>query len=488
MASARRGVIGSGSALMALGLALAGAGCSRRAATPSPAPVPSGLKAPRLDSLARPGFVGASDEDVHLWKAVRRFYRRRGNQPVWFAAGEPRREAADLVAAVARAPLEGLDAAAYDLGQAALLAGPASSPAASGQEIDAAQTHEAELRFTYVFMKYATHLLVGRVDPHELDPKWVGWTRRIDLPDLLEEALGRAGVAATLERLIPRHPQYTLLKKALERYRGARPANLPPLALQASARDRIRTIELNLERWRWLPEELGKRHILVNIPSFQLQAFEDGRIALEMRVAVGRKDHATPIFSDEMTYVVFSPYWNIPPRIAREEWIPEVLRDPAYLRDNGLEIIKDDRVVAPQDVDWSADLGELRLRQRPGGRNSLGLVKFAFPNRFNIYLHDTPFDSDFHKGSRDFSHGCVRVEKPVELVQWALAGQKEWTRKRIEAAMHAGRERRVTLARPVPVYLVYQTAWATQAGEVSFSEDLYGHDAAQIELLEGGPG
>jgi murein L,D-transpeptidase YcbB/YkuD len=182
-----------------------------------------------------------------------------------------------------------------------------------------------------------------------------------------------------------------------------------------------------------------------------------------------------------MTEVVFSPYWNIPPRIAREEWIPEVVRDPDYLRENGLEIVKGDRVLDPREVDWSDK--DLRLRQRPGATNLLGLVTFRFPNRYNVYIHDTPYDSAFHRAARDLSHGCVRIEQPEDLAHWVLKGQEGWTRGRVEAAMHGGVERRVKLEHPVPVYIVYQTAWVADDGSVRFSEDLYGHDSAQLALL-----
>jgi murein L,D-transpeptidase YcbB/YkuD len=201
-----------------------------------------------------------------------------------------------------------------------------------------------------------------------------------------------------------------------------------------------------------------------------------------MRVAAGTKEDPTPIFSERMTHVVFSPYWHVPPRIAREEWIPEAVHDPDYLRRNGLEVIKEGRVVDPRKVDWNDE--DLRLRQRPGAENILGLVKFVFPNRFHVYLHDTPFESDFHRAARDKSHGCVRMEEPVELARWVLRGQNQWNRKRIEEAMHAGTEEQVEIEKPVPVYLIYQTAWVAENGSVRFSDDPYDYDAAQLALLE----
>jgi len=254
-------------------------------------------------------------------------------------------------------------------------------------------------------------------------------------------------------------------------------------ALNVPVQERIRQIELNLERWRWLPEGFGDRYILVNVPTFTLSAVEGGKAVLVMRVVAGEKENPTPIFSDQMTTVVFSPYWNIPETIARKETIPAVLRDPDYLRKNDLELVRGSRVIDAGSVDWSDDDPDFRIRQRPGARNSLGQVKFMFPNKFDVYMHDTPADSLFERVQRDFSHGCVRVERPHALAQWVLKGQPEWTPARIEAAMKSGAEQHVAVEHKVPVFIVYQTVWVDDEGTVHFADDLYGHDARQIRLL-----
>jgi murein L,D-transpeptidase YcbB/YkuD len=250
-------------------------------------------------------------------------------------------------------------------------------------------------------------------------------------------------------------------------------------ALNVPVEQRIRQIDLNLERWRWLPADLGRQYVLVNIPSFQLATYEDGRAALTMKVVTGKPDSPTPVFSDEMTSVVFSPYWNVPPNIAEDEIIPAVRRDPGYLRRNDLELVRGPQVVGP------AALGRLgvEIRQRPGSRNALGLVKFVFPNPFNVYLHGTPADAPFTRTRRAFSHGCVRVQKPSELARWVLSGMRQWTPAAIEAAMRAGRERPLALPGPIPVYITYQTVQASRDGTVFFWPDVYGHDAAQMPLL-----
>lgn len=240
--------------------------------------------------------------------------------------------------------------------------------------------------------------------------------------------------------------------------------------------DRIREIELNMERWRWLPRTLGDPHILINIPEYRLEVWDHGQVPLTMKVVVGKQDTPTPIFNDSMTHIVFSPYWNVPPGIAANETLPEALKDPAFLARANMEVLdKSGNVADPSMIDLS-NPSEYRFRQRPGGANSLGLVKFMFPNQFNVYLHDTPADSLFARASRSFSHGCVRVEEPKRLAEFLLRDQPEWTPEKIDAAMHAGEERTVKLAHPVPVYLGYWTARVSADGLAQFRKDVYGID------------
>jgi murein L,D-transpeptidase YcbB/YkuD len=245
----------------------------------------------------------------------------------------------------------------------------------------------------------------------------------------------------------------------------------------------IAQLQLNLERWRWLPRELGPRHILVNVPEYRLEVWEDGRVPLTMRTVVGKQDTPTPIFNDEMTHVVFSPYWNVPPTIAEGETLPAVLRDPEFLERQNMEIVDaSGKTVEPGSLNLD-DPTKYRFRQRPGAGNALGLVKFMFPNQFNVYLHDTPSASLFDRATRSFSHGCVRLEEPIKLAQYVLRDQPEWTADRIEEAMHAAEERHVRLKQPIPVYLGYWTARVSADGIVQFRKDIYGIDERQAKLL-----
>jgi L,D-transpeptidase YcbB len=258
--------------------------------------------------------------------------------------------------------------------------------------------------------------------------------------------------------------------------------------------DRVRQLQLALERWRWLPAEFSSPPIVVNIPDFRLRAIdENNSVALEMRVVVGKSMRTqTPVFSRDMTYVVLRPYWNVPPSILRGEIVPAIRRDNTYLERKRYEVTSYDGDVVTSGVvseEVMSDLkaGKLAVRQRPGPNNALGLVKLIFPNEHNVYLHSTPAPELFSRTRRDFSHGCIRVEKPAELVAWVLRNNTGWTVDRVQASMLKGRDNvTVNLARAVPVFIVYATALAYENGDVHFYDDIYGHDAKLAQALAKG--
>jgi murein L,D-transpeptidase YcbB/YkuD len=258
--------------------------------------------------------------------------------------------------------------------------------------------------------------------------------------------------------------------------------------------ERVRQLQLTLERWRWLPDEFAAPPIIVNIPDFGLRALEENnRIAKTMRVVVGKAMRTeTPVFSRDMTYVVLRPYWNVPPSILRGEIVPAVERDRNYIAAKRYEVTTHDgRVVTDgevsDDVLSALKAGKLAVRQKPGPANALGLVKLMFPNEHNVYLHSTPAPALFAKSRRDFSHGCIRVERPADLAAWALRDNPDWTLERVEAAMESGPDNvTVKLVRPIPVFILYGTAVAYENGEVHFSDDIYGHDATLAAALAKG--
>ena len=253
---------------------------------------------------------------------------------------------------------------------------------------------------------------------------------------------------------------------------------------------RIRQLQLTLERWRWVPHEFARPPIVVNIPEFRLRAFNSSyRSELEMNVVVGRAYRTrTPVFANDMRYVIFRPYWNVPRSIQTGELIPKIKRDPSYLAKNDYEIVKSPDATGARDRIDDETLGLLRsgklaIRQRPGPKNALGLVKFLFPNEYNVYMHDTSATQLFSRSRRDFSHGCIRVQAPEDLAVWVLREKTEWTRERIREAMHGDTTIQVNLQNPIPVLIVYGTAVAPESGEIRFLPDIYGHDDSLDKLL-----
>jgi L,D-transpeptidase YcbB len=264
--------------------------------------------------------------------------------------------------------------------------------------------------------------------------------------------------------------------------------------LNVPLKDRVLQLQLTLERWRWLPAEFSAPPIIVNIPDFRLRVLdENNKVVMEMRVVVGKAMRTqTPVFTRDMTYVVLRPYWNVPPSILRSEIVPAIQRDRSYVARKNYEVTtQDGKVVTSGDIsdEVLAQLraGKLMVRQKPGPTNALGLVKLIFPNEHNVYLHSTPSQSLFSRSRRDFSHGCIRVEKPAELAALALRNNPGWTLERVQQGMQSGKDNvTVNLVKPVPVFIVYGTALAYENGEVHFTDDIYGHDAKLAAALAKG--
>ena len=254
--------------------------------------------------------------------------------------------------------------------------------------------------------------------------------------------------------------------------------------LNVPIKHRVRQLQLTLERWRWLPAEFSAPPIIVNIPDFRLRAVdENNNVVMDMRVVVGKAMRTqTPVFTREMTYVVLRPYWNVPPSILRGEIVPAIQRDRSYIARRNYEVTTQGGKVVTSgqisdEVLAQLSAGELAVRQKPGAANALGLLKLIFPNEHNVYLHSTPSSALFSRSRRDFSHGCIRVEKPAELAAWALRNNPGWTLERVQQGMQNGKDDvTVNLAKRVPVFIVYGTALAYENGEVHFSDDIYGHD------------
>lgn len=265
-------------------------------------------------------------------------------------------------------------------------------------------------------------------------------------------------------------------------------------ALNVPVSERIRQVELNMERWRWLPDDFGARYILVNIPSFKMNVIENGKPVFESKVVVGREERQTPSFSANMAYLVMSPKWYVPRSIAVKDKLPQLKRNPYALARQNIRIFNSaGQPIDPGAINWSAvGAGNFnyQLRQDSGPRNALGGIKFMFPNPYNVYLHDTPSRELFSRNQRTYSSGCIRISNPVELAEYLLKHDPRWTRDAIKAASTSGKQRVVSLPQQVPVYLLYWTAWVDENGLAHFRDDIYKRDKPLVRALyqEGGTG
>ncbi len=261
-------------------------------------------------------------------------------------------------------------------------------------------------------------------------------------------------------------------------------------AMNVPAADRLRQIEVNMERWRWLPEALGDRYIQVNIADFTLAVIENNGNVLNMKAIVGKDFQKTPVFSGLLTTLELNPYWNVPDKIASKEILPDIRAKRSYLAKNNIRVYRgwgsDAEEVDPASINWSKVSENdfpFRLRQDPGKKNPLGGVKFVFPNEHAVYIHGTPYNALFEKESRGFSHGCIRIENPVELADYLLRNTSDWNSESLLTAIESGKNRTLRLPDPTPVHILYFTAWVDEEGMVHFRNDIYGHDAELARAL-----
>jgi murein L,D-transpeptidase YcbB/YkuD len=241
--------------------------------------------------------------------------------------------------------------------------------------------------------------------------------------------------------------------------------------LNVPVEKRLQQLLINMERMRWMPSspEQGNM-VLVNIPEFVLHMFDGKNKVFDMVVVVGKEGHNTMMFTGNLNQVVFSPYWNVPPSIVKKEILPSMQKNPNYLASQNMEITGNDESLP-------------EIRQLPGPKNSLGRVKFLFPNSFNIYFHDTPSKSLFSREKRAYSHGCIRLSDPEKMANYLLRNQPEWTPEKISEAMNAGKEKFVKLKNSVPVFITYYTAWVDENGKLNFREDIYKHDKSLTQRM-----
>ena len=339
-------------------------------------------------------------------------------------------------------------------------------------EYDALRDALAKMRAVQKQGGWGTVPTVEKLEPGQSDPAVVPALRKRLLPG----ATGSAEYDPALAQAV----------RTFQDHHGLKPDGIVGgetlKDLNVSVDDRIDQIIINMERWRWIPKKFGDRYLLVNIPEYKFHLVDKGKEVFDMRVIVGKKLNSTPIFSDKMEYIVIAPYWNVPMSIVVKEIKGNMLRNPGFLASQNMEIVTRDKahtVIDAGSIDW-ANVSETNfkylIRQKPGPENSLGSIKFIFPNEDDIYLHDTPHDALFNQTQRGFSHGCVRVEYPTKLAEYLLRDQPEWTEEKIRETINGGEEKWVTLKEKLPVYIVYLTAWVDKDGNLNFRDDIYGHD------------
>ena len=468
--------------------------------------------------------------------AMTEFYSERDYQPVWIKDGRLTPAAHAVMTRIAGAAEDGLDPAAYPLPLATL-----GTAAPLGPDLAAA----AEMTLDRALLAYARQAYAGRVDPAMFGKLITIKPLLPDPVAILAGVSTASDPAAAVAAYNPPHEGYLQLKAALADARQSpaaeRPApiaegklmklgtsdprvpalrarlGLAPVAdqpelydnalaeavarfqaasglkadgaagantvafLNGVGKDKTAEIIANMERWRWLPRDLGAFHVAVNVPEFEARIVSDDKVVHETRVVTGKITNQTPIFSDEMESIVVNPSWNVPASITMKEMLPKVRRDPSYLSRNGYQVLANVggkmQPVSAGSVDWgNVSARNIQIRQQPGDDNALGAIKFLFPNEHSVYLHDTPSKSLFQRDSRAFSHGCVRVENPLEFADVLLAYEGGWTSQRLRK-MIGGRESWVKLPKKIPIHITYFTAFVDDAGKLETRPDIYGYNA-----------
>lgn len=447
---------------------------------PPPAPVVPGPAITTPDRFDRAGLAAAFET---VWRAqglpnavmqgVRAYYDAPDAGTLWVSGGELTARGRGVLALIDRSAEHGLDLDRY-----ARLRGLAETGSPDIREI--ATSVLAAL--------YARDARGGRINPQQVSRLITATPTLPETEAVLAGLKAATDVAAALEAYQPRHAGYRALKNKLAQLRASPEVTGMVAPQEESGRRRSRRepanpvadVIANMERWRWLPPDLGAEHVFVNIPAYALTLKRSGAPDLTTRVVVGKPQTQTPVFSDKMQFLVVNPYWNVPPSIALKEYLPLLQKNPYALQARGLEVISRGRVVDPATVDWSSAGRSVAIRQPPGERNALGHIKFMFPNQHAVYLHDTPSRSLFSRDARAYSHGCVRVENPFRLAEAVLGGSLSEGRLR---SMVGGAERTIPLDRHLPVHLAYFTTTVDAAGELRSYADIYGHNRRVRALL-----
>ena len=503
----------------------------------------SSLIKQRIIEWRSPSKINVRGERIYAAVLVESFYKGRTYLPAWSQNGlmvqvEP------LIRAVEDAYGDGLTPDYYHLSLIRSLVEKV------GQELapDPILLSDLDILLTDAFLALGCHLSAGCVNPVTIETEWFAKSLKVDVSAVLEQALNKKQIREALMGLRPQKDIYDRLRLALAWYRvllskgewqlistgpslkkGSKSDRVVELrkrltasgdltadegtirdvfdekveqsiivfqkchglecdgivgrntfnALNVPLKQRIRQMELNMERLRWILGNIEERFIVVNIANFQLDVIENDKSILSMKVVVGKPYQRTPIFTSKMTYIVINPAWNIPDSIARKEILKKIEKNPNYLAEQNIKVL--------EEVKGSRKGLPYRFRQEPGPLNPLGTIKFMFPNEYDVYLHDTSAKRLFSENVRTFSHGCTRIEKPLELAEYLFRDDPRWSRKELVAAIEKGTEQTVMIPHPVNVHFLYLTAWVDESGSVQFRNDVYGRDKSLDDALRKKP-
>ena len=420
--------------------------------------------------------LGARQEDI---VAIASFYSAETTEPIWTREAGFTDRAKKVTAVISNADDWGLKAADFDVPQLA-----ASSPT---NEVLAA----AELKLAVAVLKYARHARGGRLRPSSVSSLFDQTPEIADPLGVLKDLASTADVGEFLKRLHPQHPQFELLRQALLKARGAKPTGATTKKNAAT----IRRILANMERWRWMPRNLGSFYVWDDVPAQKVSVISDRKVLFHEKMVVGKPKTPTPMFSSEMKYIIFHPSWGVPPGMKRNELLPQLRNSnggwfsskpsaSAVLRSHGLRVTRGGVPINPDSVNWSkVNISSYHFTQAPGPTNVLGIVKFRFPNKHNVYMHDTPERHLFGDRERAFSHGCMRVQRPVRLAEVLLKHDKGWNKGQVKQKKRSGA--RIKLSNPIAVHITYFTVVADKNGKLDFRRDLYGLDRRVLSKLEG---
>jgi len=477
---------------------------------------------------------------------LRQFYEMRNFEPYWISRGSPNDDAEELIEMLGESWTHGLNPYSYNLAIISQLA---------ERDGDDAAMQALDVLLSDAYIEYGQDLTGIRVDPASLKSNKRFWQKPLDAEYLIG-LLNGADIDDVVASFAPRGGTYNRLRKELvtlvderpETYEAILPIRMKGLlrpyqehqivrdlrvrfdvggdslvyddalaskvmafqvengldadgvigpatmrAINKTRKDKIHQVIANLERLRWVPEQKPDKFVIVNVPSAMLWAVDDGRVAFDMPVIVGRKKRPTNIFTTDITGIRLNPTWTVPPTIKKEDILPKLVNDSNYLKNKGMELVhgsgSDALTLDPTAIDWTtvteADLKRLRMVQVPGAHNPLGDYRVLMPNSYNIYLHDTNERHYFDKPGRAVSSGCIRLKRPREMANFILDNKPGWGQDDTDSVLAKGKIRDIYLPREnvIPVYLVYYTAWVDDGGEVVFGNDLYDYDAEIIKML-----